>query len=60
MVRPQIPSQSPRRRDASSLPRYSPCPPAEKREPNVSVKVFERILQLFEAEGINTIFGIPD
>ncbi|HSA53867.1 MAG TPA: thiamine pyrophosphate-binding protein, partial [Yinghuangia sp.] len=23
-------------------------------------KVFERILQLFEAEGINTIFGIPD
>ena len=24
------------------------------------VKVFERILQLFEAEGINTIFGIPD
>ncbi|ADP82418.1 thiamine pyrophosphate-binding protein [Pseudofrankia inefficax] len=26
----------------------------------MSVKVFERILQLFEAEGINTIFGIPD
>ena len=24
------------------------------------VKVYERILQLFEAEGINTIFGIPD
>ncbi|MFF2126843.1 thiamine pyrophosphate-binding protein [Streptomyces olivochromogenes] len=23
-------------------------------------KVFERILELFEAEGINTIFGIPD
>lgn len=23
-------------------------------------KVYERILQLFEAEGINTIFGIPD
>src|SRR5487761_34567 len=23
-------------------------------------KVFERILQLFEAEGISTIFGIPD
>ncbi|WP_067862904.1 thiamine pyrophosphate-binding protein [Nocardia shimofusensis] len=26
----------------------------------MSVKVFERILQLFEAEGIDTIFGIPD
>ncbi|MFD4459127.1 thiamine pyrophosphate-binding protein [Nocardia sp. NPDC058480] len=26
----------------------------------MSVKVYERILQLFEAEGINTIFGIPD
>ncbi|AYJ50352.1 thiamine pyrophosphate-binding protein [Rhodococcus sp. P1Y] len=26
----------------------------------MSVKVFERILDLFEAEGINTIFGIPD
>ncbi|MGV9408619.1 thiamine pyrophosphate-binding protein [Nocardia sp. NPDC003693] len=26
----------------------------------MAVKVFERILQLFEAEGINTIFGIPD
>jgi thiamine pyrophosphate-dependent acetolactate synthase large subunit-like protein len=24
------------------------------------VQVYERILQLFEAEGINTIFGIPD
>lgn len=24
------------------------------------VQVFERILELFEAEGINTIFGIPD
>ena len=24
------------------------------------VKVYERILQLFEAEGIKTIFGIPD
>ncbi|MFC1437752.1 thiamine pyrophosphate-binding protein [Streptacidiphilus sp. N1-10] len=24
------------------------------------VKVFERILDLFEAEGINTLFGIPD
>ncbi|OFJ52501.1 thiamine pyrophosphate-binding protein [Mycolicibacterium grossiae] len=24
------------------------------------VKVYERILQLFEAEGINTLFGIPD
>jgi acetolactate synthase-1/2/3 large subunit len=24
------------------------------------VKVYERILQLFETEGINTIFGIPD
>ncbi|WP_262401326.1 thiamine pyrophosphate-binding protein [Actinomadura sp. CNU-125] len=24
------------------------------------VKVYERILRLFEAEGINTIFGIPD
>jgi acetolactate synthase-1/2/3 large subunit len=26
----------------------------------MAVKVFERILQLFEAEGINTLFGIPD
>jgi thiamine pyrophosphate-dependent acetolactate synthase large subunit-like protein len=26
----------------------------------VTVKVYERILQLFEAEGINTLFGIPD
>jgi acetolactate synthase-1/2/3 large subunit len=26
----------------------------------MTVKVYERILQLFEAEGINTIFGIPD
>jgi thiamine pyrophosphate-dependent acetolactate synthase large subunit-like protein len=26
----------------------------------VAVKVYERILQLFEAEGINTMFGIPD
>ncbi|MFD9549009.1 thiamine pyrophosphate-binding protein [Nocardia salmonicida] len=26
----------------------------------MSVKVYERILQLFEAEGINTLFGIPD
>jgi acetolactate synthase I/II/III large subunit len=26
----------------------------------VAVKVYERILQLFEAEGINTLFGIPD
>ncbi|MGI8334219.1 thiamine pyrophosphate-binding protein [Actinomadura scrupuli] len=26
----------------------------------MSVKVYERILQLLEAEGINTIFGIPD
>jgi acetolactate synthase I/II/III large subunit len=26
----------------------------------VSVKVYERILDLFEAEGINTLFGIPD
>jgi acetolactate synthase I/II/III large subunit len=26
----------------------------------VPVKVYERILQLLEAEGINTIFGIPD
>ena len=26
----------------------------------MGVKVYERILQLFEAEGINTIFGIPD
>ncbi|MET7769297.1 thiamine pyrophosphate-binding protein [Nocardia sp. NPDC005366] len=26
----------------------------------MSVKVYERILALFEAEGINTIFGIPD
>ena len=27
---------------------------------HMPVKVYERILQLFEAEGINTIFGIPD
>ncbi|RAY16310.1 thiamine pyrophosphate-binding protein [Actinomadura craniellae] len=26
----------------------------------MAVKVYERLLQLFEAEGINTIFGIPD
>lgn len=26
----------------------------------MSVKVYERILQLFEAEGISTLFGIPD
>ncbi|UGT61227.1 thiamine pyrophosphate-binding protein [Nocardia asteroides] len=26
----------------------------------MSVKVYERIIQLFEAEGINTVFGIPD
>jgi acetolactate synthase I/II/III large subunit len=26
----------------------------------MAVKVYERILQLFEAEGIGTIFGIPD
>jgi acetolactate synthase I/II/III large subunit len=26
----------------------------------MGVKVYERILQLFEAEGIKTIFGIPD
>ncbi|MFB4298664.1 thiamine pyrophosphate-binding protein [Actinomadura sp. NTSP31] len=26
----------------------------------MAVKVYERILELFEAEGINTIFGIPD
>lgn len=26
----------------------------------MAVKVFERILQLFEAEGVNTLFGIPD
>jgi acetolactate synthase-1/2/3 large subunit len=26
----------------------------------MTVKVYERILDLFEAEGINTIFGIPD
>ncbi|OHV48353.1 thiamine pyrophosphate-binding protein [Pseudofrankia sp. BMG5.36] len=26
----------------------------------MKVKVYERILHLFEAEGINTIFGIPD
>lgn len=26
----------------------------------MGVPVFERILQLFEAEGINTLFGIPD
>ncbi|MGI5329556.1 thiamine pyrophosphate-binding protein [Actinomadura nitritigenes] len=26
----------------------------------MAVKVYERILQLFEAEGIDTIFGIPD
>ncbi|MQY31124.1 thiamine pyrophosphate-binding protein [Nocardia aurantia] len=26
----------------------------------MAIKVYERILELFEAEGINTIFGIPD
>jgi acetolactate synthase-1/2/3 large subunit len=26
----------------------------------MAVPVYERILQLFEAEGINTLFGIPD
>ncbi|WP_433249903.1 thiamine pyrophosphate-binding protein [Actinomadura nitritigenes] len=26
----------------------------------MAVKVYERILQLFEAEGIDTVFGIPD
>ncbi|WP_213571239.1 thiamine pyrophosphate-binding protein [Rhodococcus sp. USK13] len=26
----------------------------------MSVKVYERILDLFEAEGINTLFGVPD
>jgi acetolactate synthase-1/2/3 large subunit len=26
----------------------------------MSVKVYERILELFEAEGVDTIFGIPD
>src|SRR5580700_9401548 len=26
----------------------------------MSVKVYERILHLFEAEGVNTLFGIPD
>src|SRR5689334_24090085 len=26
----------------------------------MDVKVYERILHLFEAEGINTLFGIPD
>ena len=26
----------------------------------MTVKVYERILQLFEAEGIKTLFGIPD
>src|ERR1700726_4798787 len=26
----------------------------------MAVKVYERILDLFEAEGINTLFGIPD
>jgi acetolactate synthase I/II/III large subunit len=26
----------------------------------MTVKVYERILQLFEAEGVNTLFGIPD
>lgn len=26
----------------------------------MSVKVYERILDLFESEGVNTIFGIPD
>jgi acetolactate synthase I/II/III large subunit len=26
----------------------------------MAVKVYERILQLFEAEGINTLYGIPD
>lgn len=26
----------------------------------MTVKVYERILELFEAEGIKTLFGIPD
>jgi acetolactate synthase-1/2/3 large subunit len=26
----------------------------------MTVKVYERILELFEAEGVNTLFGIPD
>jgi acetolactate synthase-1/2/3 large subunit len=26
----------------------------------MTVKVYERILDLFEAEGIKTLFGIPD
>ena len=26
----------------------------------MAVPVYKRILDLFEAEGINTIFGIPD
>ena len=26
----------------------------------MAVKVYQRILQLLEAEGINTLFGIPD
>jgi len=26
----------------------------------MAIKVYERILQLFEAEGINTLYGIPD
>ena len=26
----------------------------------MGIPVYERILQLFEAEGVNTLFGIPD
>ena len=32
----------------------------KRRAMGMAVKVYERILQLFEAEGINTIFGIAD
>ena len=28
--------------------------------PNIAVPVYKRILDLFEAEGVNTLFGIPD
>jgi acetolactate synthase I/II/III large subunit len=31
-----------------------------RRNLNMAVKVYERILQLFETEGMNTLFGIPD
>jgi acetolactate synthase-1/2/3 large subunit len=40
------------------IPRLPGC--TRKRGNNMPVKVYERILQLFEAEGINMLFGVPD